>query len=142
MFLRGRIVLTALGLVCVSMSSAHAGTAKVLCYLWADQPSPPLNSPYTPDPTYSFNSKRQAISVTKVATGVYFVTCTGEGGRSPGGHVQVSSYGSGLNTFCHVGSWDTGGPDFSAEVDCFGRGGGTGGGPAPADSLFDLLFVR
>ena len=88
------------------------------------------------------DSKRQAISVTKVATGVYFVTCAGEGGRTPGGQVQVSSYGSGLNTFCHVGSWDTGGPDFSAEVDCFGKSGGTGGGPAPADSSFDLLFVR
>jgi hypothetical protein len=31
--------------------------------------------------------------------------------------------------------------DFTASVDCFGKGGGTGGGPAPADSRFDLLFV-
>src|SRR5262249_46464930 len=116
---------------CLSMSSAHAGTAKMLCYLWANEPSPTLNSPYTPDPTYSFNSRRQAISVTKVSTGVYFVTCTGQGGRTPGGHVQVSSYGSGLTTFCHGGEGATGGAAFVAEVVCFGKGGGRGGGRPP-----------
>ena len=57
-----------------------------------------------------------------------------------GGHVQVSSYGA-LNTFCHVGSWSTGGPDFSATVLCFGHGSGGGGGPALQDSQFDLLFL-
>jgi hypothetical protein len=35
----------------------------------------------------------------------------------------------------------TGVKDFTATVDCFGKGGGTGGGPAPADSQFDLLFL-
>jgi len=136
-----RIVLTALGISCVGMSSAYASAPQVLCYLWADQPSPTINVPYTPDPTYSFNSKKKAVSVTKVATGVYDVVCTGEGGKGAGGHVQVSSYGSGLNTFCHVGFWDNG-ADLTAEVDCFGKGGGNGGGPAPQDSSFDFLYVR
>jgi hypothetical protein len=118
----------------------------VLCYLWANNPSPPLNTPYTPPSTWLFNAQNRAggIRVTKTATGTYSVTCTGVGGGpawGSGGHVQVSSYGDGANTFCHVGHWSTGGPDFTATVDCFGRGGGQGGGPAPADSAFDLLFV-
>jgi hypothetical protein len=142
MFLKGRTLPIALGLVCLGAASSHAASAKILCYLWADQPSPTINTPYTPDPTYSFSSRRQPISVSKLSTGVYLVTCSGEGGRTPGGHVQVSSYGDGLNTFCHVGSWSTGAPDFVATVNCFGKGGGNGGGPGPADSSFDLLFVR
>jgi hypothetical protein len=117
-----------------------------LCYLWADNASPPLNTPYEPDPTWSFNAVNGPAgnSVTKTATGTYLVKCTGVGGGSllgAGGHVQVSAYGDGVNTFCHVGSWGTGVTDFTASVDCFGKGGGGGGGPAPADSRFDLLFV-
>ena len=128
-----------------SLADAGRGAA-TLCYLWADQPSPPLNTPYTPDPTYSFNAKNgsDGISVTEIATGSYLVTCTGVGGGTAwgaGGHVQVSAYGDGINTFCHVGSWGTGFANFTASVDCFGKGGGGGGGPAPADSRFDLLFV-
>jgi hypothetical protein len=126
--------------------AAEGRAAAPLCYLWADNPSPPLNTPYQPSPTYSFNAVNgpDGNSVSKFATGSYFVTCTGVGGGpflGPGGHVQVSAYGDGVNTFCHVGSWSTGLKDFTATVDCFGRGGGTGGGPAPADSRFDLLFV-
>jgi hypothetical protein len=120
--------------------------ANVPCYLWANQASPALNVPYTPSPTYSFNAQNRSggISVTKTATGTYSVTCTGVGGGAPwgpGGHVQVSAYRNGINTFCHVGGWSTGGADFTASVDCFGAGGGGGGGPAPKDSQFDLLFV-
>ena len=112
----------------------------------ANNPSPPLNTPYRPDPDYSFNAVdgSDGISVTKTALGTYLVACTGVSGGpllGPGGHVQVSAYGAGVNTFCHVGGWGTGGKDFTASVYCFGRGSGTGGGPAPADSLFDLLFV-
>jgi hypothetical protein len=150
-FLR-RVFLTigvsALGCVMWAMPSlADPGRgANVQCYLWANQASPALNTAYTPSPTYSFNAQNRAggISVTKTATGTYSVKCTGVGGGSPwgaGGHVQVSAYGNGVNTFCHVGSWGTGGADFTANVDCFGAGGGAGGGPAPKDSHFDLLFV-
>jgi len=141
---KGRILLSALGFIGFSMANAQADQGRVLCYLWANEPSPAINTPYTPNPTYSFSSKHKPISVTKLATGVYEVACIGEGGgpKGPGGHVQVSSYGTGNNVACHVGEWDTSGPDFFAEVDCFGKGGGTGGGPAPADSAFDLLFIR
>jgi hypothetical protein len=120
--------------------------ANVMCYLWANNASPTINAPYEPSATYSFNAQNRAggISVTKTATGTYSVKCTGVGGGSAwgaGGHVQVSAYGNGINTFCHVGSWSTGSADFTANVDCFGAGGGGGGGPAPKDSQFDLLFV-
>ena len=141
-----KLLLVALGLIAVNMTRAQAATnqGKVLCYVWADQASPAVNTPYTPEPLYSFNAKRQDISVTKVGTGVYSVRCVGAGGgsRGPGGHVQASAYGPGSNIACHVGEWDTSGADLFAEVDCFGRGGGTGGGPAPADSKFVLLFIR
>lgn len=129
-----------------SLAQATGRGAATLCYLWANNPSPPLNTPYVPSTTYSFNVNTgpEGNSVTKTATGTYLVKCDGVGGGrflGPGGHVQVSSYGDGVNTFCHVGSWDTGVNVFTATVDCFGKGGGTSGGPAPADSQFDLLFV-
>jgi hypothetical protein len=133
----------ALGCIAASAAPAFADSgrgAATLCYLWADQPSPVLNTPYTPDPTYSFNAKNgsSGISISKTATGTYLVTCTGVGGTTAwgsGGHVQVSAYGNGVSTFCHVGSWGTGVSDFTATVDCFGKGF------VPADSQFDLLFV-
>lgn len=137
------ITLGALALGCIAWTTpalAGAGRAgAVLCYLWADVASPTINTPYTPSTDYSFNAKNgsDGITVTKTATGTYSVTCTGVGGNTqwgPGGHVQVSAYGDGANTYCHVGSWSTGVPDFTASVDCFSNG-------APADSLFDLLFV-
>jgi hypothetical protein len=140
----------ALALGCIAGATpalANGGRAAApLCYLWANNASPQLNTPYQPDADYSFNAVNgsDGISVTKVATGTYEVTCTGVGGGpllGPGGHVQVSAYGAGVNTFCHVGSWGTGVKNFTASVYCFGKGGGGGGGPAPADSAFDLLFV-
>lgn len=145
LFAFGVLGLGSFALATPSLADPGRG-ATVLCYLWAHNPSPLLNTPYEPSPTYSFNAQNRAggITVTKTGTGTYLVKCTGVGGGSPwgpGGHVQVSSYGDGLNTFCHVGSWGTGGPDFTASVDCFGKGGGGGGGPAPQDSRFDLLFL-
>lgn len=129
-----------------STTPSHADPGRGVatqCYLWANNASPPLNVPYEPSPTYSFNSQNRAggISVTRTGTGIYSVKCTGVGGGSPwgsGGHVQVSAYGFSNNGSCHVVSWGTGGPDFTATVNCFG-GGGTGG--VLKDSQFDLLFV-
>ena len=128
-----------------SLAEPSRGAA-TLCYLWADQEAHPLNMPYVPSPTFSFNavSKAAGNTVTHVGTGRYAVKCSGVGGgpafSGGGGHVQVSSYGP-INTFCHVEDWDTGTPDFFANVVCFGRGGGGGGGPAPEHSKFVLLFV-
>jgi hypothetical protein len=128
-----------------SLAEPSRGAA-ILCYLWADQEAHALNMPYVPSTTFSFNAVSQAAgnSVTHVGTGRYAVKCAGVGGgpafSGGGGHVQVSSYGP-INTFCHVEDWDTGTPDFFANVVCFGKGGGVGGGPAPEDSKFVLMFV-
>src|SRR6516165_10506690 len=92
-------VLAALFLsIAATPSFANGGRqAATLCYLWANNPSPALNTPYEPDPDYSFNAVNGSagISVTKTGTGTYSVTCTGVGGGpnlGPGGHVQVSAY--------------------------------------------------
>jgi hypothetical protein len=130
-----------------AMADPGRGTT-VLCYLWNQEKANTFNTPYAPTPEYAFNAQNRAggISITRTATGVYSVTCTGVGGGSvwgEGGHVQVSSYGEDAddNTFCHVGHWSTGVPDFTATVKCYGRGGGGGGGPGPQDSRFVLLFL-
>jgi hypothetical protein len=145
-----RILFNLLALGCIvwatpSFADPGRGTT-TLCYVWGDQESPPLNTPYPPATAYSFNIQNRAggNSVTKTATGVYTVKCTGVGGDGPwgeGGHVQVSSYGEDVNTFCHVGHWESFTADFIATVHCFGKGGGQGGGPGPQDSKFVLLFL-
>ena len=53
----------------------------------------------------------------------------------PGGHVQVTGYGSEDADHCKVVNWSTGGADFTANVKCFNYKG------KAADSRFDLLFV-
>lgn len=131
----------AVGLLCASVTIAEAASrGKPQCYLWADQATAALNTPYEPSPAYSFNKKKLPVSVTRAATGRYTVTCGGVGGgdaQGPGGHVQVTAHGSASNAFCHVGSWVTGGTDFSATVYCYSSAGG-----AAADSRFNLLFLR
>jgi len=115
------------------------------CYVWANDPSPAIGAPYIPSTIYSYNAvgRSAANSVTKTATGTYTVKCRGVGGGSlfggsgtwgPGGHVQVTAYGSTAD-HCKVQSWVSGGADFSATVRCFNAAG------AAADNRFDLLFV-
>ena len=53
----------------------------------------------------------------------------------PGGHVQVTAYGSEDADQCKVVSWSTGGADFTATVKCYNYKG------KAADSRFDLLFL-
>lgn len=142
MLFKTSMVVAVAGLLVAGASVAEArNRGKLQCYLWASNASPTLNVPYTPVSDYSFNTKRNgAITVTKTGTGRYTVRCGGVGGgaaQGPGGHVQVTAYGSGSNTFCHVGSWVTGGDDFSASVYCFSAAGG-----AADDSNFTLLFMR
>jgi hypothetical protein len=133
-------------LVGVAPSQADPGRgAVILCYVWANNRSTSIGSPYTPSSFYSYNlqTRSQGNSVTRINTGVYLVTCKGVGGGAvegggpwgPGGHVEVSAYGDRNPDTCHVGSWATGGLDFTASVDCFSPSG------SPDDSRFDLLFV-
>src|SRR5262245_34905958 len=114
--------------LCVVMLAALAAPAmaepargsNVLCYLWANNPTTP--GPYNPSAVYSFNAavKANGNTITRSGVGAYSVTCKGVGGASwgPGGHVQVTAYGSDTN-YCKVANWVTGGADFTANVRCY-----------------------
>ena len=120
--------------------------ANVQCYIWANNATSAIGAAYTPSNVYSYNAvgKATANSVTRTAVGTYTVTCKGVGGGAlfagatswgPGGHVQVTAYGSEDADYCKVQSWTTGGADFSATVRCYNHAG------AASDSRFDLLFL-
>jgi hypothetical protein len=155
----------ALGFVIWSTPSLAAPTGAVMCYVVANDAQHALNMPYTPDSRTAYNAKGGQVSVTHTGIGAYTVTCTGGFGSGIGfetiGNVQVNSVGD-TNMFCHVKSWASGSllvvstlqraetignlpppffDEFTANVECFGRGGGGGGGPAGADSEFALLYV-
>jgi hypothetical protein len=122
-----------------SMADPGRGT-NVQCYLWANQASSAIGTAYTPSAPYSYNATGRAAanSVVRTAVGTYTVTCRGVGGGAPwgpGGHVQVTAYGLEDADYCKVGSWVTGGADFSATVRCYNHTG------AASDSRFDLLFT-
>lgn len=137
--------LALVGLSSASMADPGRG-ANVLCYIWANNASSAIGAAYTPSNVYSYNAvgRANANSVTRTAVGTYTVTCKGVGGGSlfagsgswgPGGHVQVTSYGSEDADYCKVVNWTTGGADFSANVRCYNHAG------ALSDNRFDLLFV-
>ncbi len=130
-----------------SASMADPGRGSdVQCYVWANEASRAIGSPYSPSAPYSYNAVGRAAAnlVTRTAVGVYTVTCKGVGGGAlfggsgswgPGGHVQVTSYGGEDADYCKIVSWGTGGADFTASVRCFNHAG------ALSDNRFDLLFV-
>lgn len=133
------------GLALPALADPGRGS-NVLCYVWANQASPTLNVAYSPSAPYSYNAvgKAAANLVTRTAVGTYTVTCKGVGGGAlfpgsgswgAGGHVQVTAYGIEDADYCKVGSWVTGGADFSATVKCFNSAG------AASDHRFDLLFT-
>ena len=69
---------------------AHADPGRapaILCYLWANNPTPSFNVPYSPSATYGYNfvGRDQANTVTRTATGTYTVTCKGVGGGNVAG---------------------------------------------------------
>jgi hypothetical protein len=133
--------------ICALPAMADPGRgANVQCYVWAHSANSTLGAAYTPSPTYSYNAIGRASSntITRTATGTYTVTCKGVGGGAlfsgatswgPGGHVQVTAYGSEDADYCKVVNWTTGGADFSANVKCYNSSG------AASDSRFDLLFI-
>jgi len=128
-----------------SLADPGRGT-DVECYVWANNATQPIGVPYTPTPQYSFNAagRSTANTITRTAVGVYSVTCKGVGGGAivsggtswgPGGHVQVTAYGSEDADHCKIVSWATGGADFTGNVRCYNSAG------ALSDNRFDLLFL-
>lgn len=120
--------------------------SSVQCYVWANEPTSTIGTPYTPSVPYSYNAvgRAAANTVTRTANGVYSVTCKGVGGGplfsgsgswGAGGHVQVTAYGSEDADYCKVVNWATGGADFTANVRCYNHAG------ALSNNRFDLLFV-
>ncbi|HEX9671482.1 MAG TPA: hypothetical protein VGC93_18590 [Thermoanaerobaculia bacterium] len=118
----------------------------VLCYVWANNGTSAIGTPYTPSTVYSYNAvgRAAANTVTRTAIGTYTVTCKGVGGGAlfggsgswgPGGHVQVTAYGGEDADQCKVVNWTTGGANLSASVRCYNHAG------ALSDNRFDLLFV-
>lgn len=130
-----------------SIASADPGRGSdVQCYVWANNASSTIGTAYSPSGPYSYNAVSRSAGnfVTRTATGTYTVTCKGVGGGAlftgsgtwgPGGHVQVTSYGSEDADYCKVQSWGTGGADFTASVKCYNHQG------VASDNRFDLLFV-
>ena len=167
-----RRLVIALTIVGALIGLAHPAAADpprgstVLCYVWANDASAAIGTPYTPSTFYSYNavSRDAGNTVTRTATGRYTVTCKGVGGGalpgvtatqeeaearaaagddkadkastwSAGGHVQVTAYGLEDADQCKIGSWATGGADFTVTIGCFDHAGN------PADQRFDMLFV-
>jgi hypothetical protein len=64
-----------------------------LAYVWANNATPALHTPYTPSPTYQANSGGGNITITRSATGVYSVHMIGLGNPETT-HVQVTPYGT------------------------------------------------
>jgi hypothetical protein len=95
-------VFCALALGCIVWATSSFAdpvrVATALCYLWPHQASPALNTPYS----VNAQNTAVAISVTRTATGTYMIS---GGPWGSGGQAQVSAYGNGLTTLCHVGSW-------------------------------------
>ncbi len=101
-------------------------------YAWANSPSA---ASYTPSSYYAHNSSGGDITISRIGLGYYRVLFEGIGGRGvPGGHVQVTGYGS-TSGYCKSAGWSSGGDDFYAYVRCFNSAG------ALADAYYNI-FVR
>ncbi len=103
----------------ITVKSLQAGPVLRTGYAWANNPSPTINTAYTPSSVYAYNEAGGAISITRTATGLYTVTFTGldgVGGAGGGGTVTVNAYGSNDVT-CNVVNWSYTG--FTVNVRCF-----------------------
>jgi len=64
-----------------------------LAYVWANNATATLHTPYTPNLTYQANSAGGVNTVTRISTGVYSVHMPGLGNPATT-HVQVTPYGT------------------------------------------------
>jgi hypothetical protein len=107
--------------------------------VWADVPTAPT---YTPHTAYQWNISNAAggqgalATIERPSTGRYHVTLPSQYPTASGGHVQVTSYGSGTKR-CQVLAWgSSGGSAMLVEVVCTTRTG------APSDAMFTMQFQR
>lgn len=113
-----------------NIAAVEAGTR--LTYLWANEQSTDIGTPYTPSSTYQFNSSGGLSSITRTDVGTYTVEIPGA--ASIGGHVQVTAYGTGTER-CKSAGWGTNGVNLFATVRCFTLNG------ISADSRFTFTFA-
>jgi hypothetical protein len=100
-------------------------------YAWNDTASPTLNTPANLTNGYVFNSSGGTVSLTRTATGSYYVDFAGLNLQPA--TVLVSAYGSGNPVNCHETSWGSTG---NVGVACYDSTG------APVDSRFTIAVIR
>ncbi|WP_406301221.1 hypothetical protein OHA61_01040 [Streptomyces sp. NBC_00885] len=126
------LVLTA-GMVALVPSTAYAAASRGFAYVWANQASAPLNTPYTPASSYSRNSTGGVNTVVRTGVGQYTVRLPRLG--LLGGTVHVTAYGATSHS-CNVAYWLPVGDRLDVHVRCFTPGG------FRADTRFTASFVN
>ncbi|GGT16569.1 hypothetical protein [Streptomyces purpureus] len=109
-------VALAVGAVAITPSTAHAAASRGFAYVWANQPTAALNTPYTPSGYYSRNSTGVVNSVVRTGTGQYTVRLPRLG--LTGGTVHVTAYGATSHS-CNVASWHPVGDRLDVHVRCY-----------------------
>lgn len=112
----------------------QSGTATAgYAYLWSDQPT--ATGTFTPNRTYSYNSRGQVNRVVHTGPGHYVAYLPGE--ATTGGTVKVSAYGTAAD-WCTVASSVPNSPAHRQQVDvrCFDATG------TATNTFFTLTFAR
>ncbi|YAF93990.1 MAG: hypothetical protein AB3A66_15295 [Nodularia sp. CChRGM 3473] len=118
--------------VCLTSVPAQAQVVRAKAWVWANQPNTALNTPYTPDLNYQYNSTNATNQATRLEVGQYRVNFPGLG--TAGGTVHVSSYGG--NHHCKVVSWGSSGTTQQVRVNCFTPNG------VLVNGRFTVLFYK
>ncbi|MGW7383385.1 hypothetical protein [Streptomyces sp. NPDC054794] len=121
------------GVFAVVPSTAHAAATRGFAYVWANSPSAPLNTPYTPSGYYSRNSTGAVNSVVRTGVGQYTVRLPRLG--TLGGTVHVTAYGA-TGHSCNVAYWTPTGDRLDVRVRCYTASG------SRADTRFTASFVN
>ncbi|WP_328405087.1 hypothetical protein OHS70_37420 [Streptomyces sp. NBC_00390] len=126
------LVVTA-GMVALVPSNAHAAGSRGFAYVWANQASSALNTPYTPAGSYSRNSTGGVNTVVRTGVGQYTVRLPKLG--LSGGTVHVTAYGATSHS-CNVAGWAPVGDRLDVRVRCFTPSG------SRANTRFTASFVN
>lgn len=124
-----------------SYTFPDAGEVPRAAYLWNDQASAPLDTPYTPSLTYQYNSEGGTNTITRFDTGFYLVRLAGlHGPITTPRQLQVVAHGlptADPSAYCEMNSSPIGDPpDVEYWVTCVTAAG------TPIDSRFVLTYVE
>jgi hypothetical protein len=116
--------------------AAPTALSNRFAYVWANQPSAPVNTPYTPSASYAYNATGGSIQVIRQGTGMYqviFNSPTGWTGARLG--FGITAYGS-STLGCSLRGHFSNASQLWVDVRCYNRVTHAG-----ADSRFTLLVV-